>query len=503
MTASTFRTLLAAGGVMIASALAQAPTCTDEVQRSDSADYVRSVRSGVTTAYLNTHTVTFPGFVEVVRDRAATGGHPWDYLRRREDAAALRHFHVPLGLYPAAVATGFAASDKVQRILPLTAAMLACGLVVVVLRRMGAGAVLAGVTGLVLAVNPQYVFAGSGPSPHPWFIFIALVFLERYEAFLETGSRKVLLVAASLLALAFATLELAPALVVAAVLATFAAKPEWLPMVLRPRLWWRALASVGGVFLLVLFLAWPGGILRGGYLVSYGVFAAQALFERGELFPPFTLAGTYVRLFDSSALLVAVSAAGLALLAVSIWRRRAPRAASLFGLYGVVAFVLNMGNGFGNSTYAAEVMVFLLVAAGLGAHYASAGSRTGATAACVVLGLCAFQEIRNGPVKMTPADALEMAVERLPALVPKGATVLVNRYPQTFAAYLPQYRIEQTETESSVRPQFVRLAGDPAYVLLDVGPLGAQALGVVREHYSEIARFKSHKGASDLVLWRR
>ena len=294
----------------------------------------------------------------------------------------------------------------------------------------------------------------------------------------------------------------------AAVPATFIARPEWLRLVFRPRLWWRHLAAACAVFLLTLFLVWPGGILRGGYLVSYGVFAAQAPFKRGELFPPLTLAGMYQRLFDSSAFLVVVCAAGMVLLGGLIWRRRAPATACLFGLYALVSFGLNAGNGFVNSTYAAEVIVFLLLTAGLGKHYAI-GSATpryrpvAAIAGCLVVGLCAAQELRNGPVRTTPADALATAVKRVPSLVPRGATVLVNRNPQTFAAYLPQYRIEQTEAESSLRPQSARFAGTPDYVLLDLGPINAKILGSLREHYYEVARFKSNRGAGDLVLWCR
>jgi hypothetical protein len=493
---------------MLASAVVRAPLCTGELQRSDSADYLRAVRGGALGTYLDTDSASFPRFVSLMRDRALTGGHPWEYLSRRSDATALRHFHVPLGFYASAIAASYGASDRIHRMLPVFAGVALCGLVVLLMRRLGAGILLSAVTALAISVNGRFAATTAALSPHPWYILAAFVFLERYAAWLETGGRKLLLVSITALAVAFASMELAPALVLAAVPATFLAHPEWLRLALQPRRWWRDAVAAGGVFLAILFVAWPGGILRGGYLVSYATFVAQALFKRGEMFLPLTWAGMYQRLFDSSAPLVALSVAGLILSAVLVARRRAPGSVSVFGLYAAAAFVLNAGNGFMNSTYAAEVIVFLLLAAGIAVHYGSASfaprARTAAAlAGCLLIGLCAVEEFRGGPVHASPADALELAVKNLPSLVPGGTTVLVNRNPQTFAAYLPGYKIEATAAESSTQPSSPRLAGTPDYLVLDLGPLAANTVDTIATYYREVARFQSRKGGGDIVVWRR
>jgi hypothetical protein len=413
-----------------------------------------------------------------------------------------------LGFYPNALAASHTSSDRIHRVIAAAAGVLLSGLVVLVMRRLGAGIVLSGVTALAIAVNPRFIAATTCFTPHPWFLLAALVFLDRYEGFLETGRSRLLLLSVAVLAIAFATMELAPGLLLAAVPATFIARPEWLRLTLRPRTWWRNFLAALAVFFLALFLAWPGGILRGGYLVSYTVFAAQAIFQREEMFPALTLAGVYKRLFDSNVLPIAMSVAGILLLAALVWRRRAPGRASLWGLYALAAFGLNAGNGFGSSTYAAQVMVFLLLAVGLGIHYGIQSSppryqTIAALAGCALMGLCAAQELWHGPVWPAPADALESAVKGLPSLVPSGATVLVSRDSETYAAYLPQYRIEPTETVSTTRPRYPGWAKTPDYLLLDIGPLSTKAVDAVREHYIELARFKSARGASDLVLWRR
>jgi hypothetical protein len=508
MTTARLQTLLAAAGIVLVSALVEAPLCSNELQRSDSADYLRAVRGGALGTYLDTNSVTFPRFVSVIRDRALTDGHPWEYLSRRSDAAALRHFHVPVGFYASAIAASYDASERIHRILPAVTGVVLCGLVVLLMRRLGAGIFLSVAAALVIAVNARFAATVPVLSPHPWYILAAFVFLVCFAAWLETSRRRLLLISMAALAVAFASMELAPALVLAALPATFIAHPEWLRAALQPRRWWRDAAVAGAVFAAVLFVAWPGGVLRGGYLVSYAAFVAQALFKRGEMFLPLTWGGMYQRLFDSNPILVAVSVGGLFLSAVLVARRRAPGSVSVFGLYAAAALVLNAGNGFTNSSYAAEAIVFLLLTAGIAAHYwarsLAPGAQAGAAlAGCLLIGLCAVQEFRNGPVRVSPADALELAVRSLPSLVPGGTTVLVNRSPQTYAAYLPGYRIEATTAESSTLPSSPRLAGTPDYLVLDVGPLGAKNVDTIATYYCEVARFQSRKGGSDIVLWRR
>jgi len=376
------------------------------------------------------------------------------------------------------------------------------------MRRLGVGIALSVLTALAIAANPRFLAMTTGFSPHPWYVLAALVFLDRYAAWLGKGGRPRLLAAAAALGLAFASIELAPALVLAAVAAALVAHPEWRRTAFEPRRWWRDGVAAAAVFLAVLFALWPGGILRGGYLVSYAAFIAQALFKRGEMFLPLTPAGMYERLFDSSALLLGVCAAGLVLLAAMVASRRAPAGVSVFGLYAVAALVLNGGNGFTNSTYAAEAIGFLLVTAGIAAQYASRseGPRVqgrAAFAACLLMGLCAVGELRHGPVYTAPSDALALAVRNLPSLVPGGATVLVNRNPQTFAAYLPGYRIEATVAESSTQPGSPPLAGRPDHLALDVGPLGNREVSSIAARYREVARFQSKQGGSDIVVWRR
>ena len=468
------QTLLATAGVMLVSALVRAPLWTNDLQRSDSADYLRAVRDGAHgRTYLDTNSVSFARFVSLMRDRALTAGHPWEYLSRRSDATALRHFHVPLGFYASAVAASYRASDRIHRILPVFAGVALCGLVVLLMRRLGAGILLSVVTARDLRERP--VRRDDGRSVAPSLVQNGcFVFLERYAAWLETGGRKLLLTSVAL-AVAFASMELAPALVLAAVPATFIAHPEWLRLALQPRRWWRDAVAAGVVFLGILVVAWPGGILRGGYLVSYATFVAQALFKRGEMFLPLTWGGMYQRLFDSIAHPGSAVRRGLDPV-------RRPVGAPA-GAGERVRFRSLCGGGVrpecGQRLHEQHLRrggdCLPAARGGIAIHHGSESfaprARTAAAVTgCLLIGFCAVEEFRSGPVHTSPADALELAVKSLPSLVPGGTTVLVNRNPQTFAAYLPGYRIEATAAESSAQPGSPRLAGTPDYLVLDLGP---------------------------------
>jgi hypothetical protein len=467
------------------------PLCSDDYLRSDAADYLRAVQSGFIPSYLDLESTTFMDAVRLFMNKTGPGAYPWDHLYRQGDASALRHFHVPASLYPHAIAAAHKASNRTHRLIAAAIGSVTCGMTAAYLLQAGVSPLFAIGVGAVLAVNPVFVQATTDVSPHPAFLLVSISFLFAFSRFLREGSHTALATSGVLLGIAVAILELSPALIVAAALAYLYTR--WRGAVHYPRPA-RLLIITAATGLAAALIAWPGGFTRGGYLTAYGVFAAQALFRRNELFgsrPGWQI--IYDRLFQNDALLAAACVAGVAGLAILVWRKRIGPDIALFALYTVIAFLLNFGNGFRNATYASEVVVFAIIAAGVFfSHiYNFAYGWPKRAVPAVYMGLIVISSARSvprAPGEHAP-DAVAQAIQTLPAIVPSNTTLLVNSDREVYAAYLPQFHFEATDQASSMVPRPLQRSREFQYLIVDESQLAPHALKHVNERYSELMRF--------------
>lgn len=283
------------GALLLAMSFALAiriPFCTNQLLLSDAADYVHAVQSGFWDTYVDSGSVTFLEMVKLYRDQTGVGRHLWDHLTRINDSAALRHFHVPVSYYAPAIAATHDWPPRAYRVMSAIVAVLTVGLVLIGLTRLGMDLALATMTAVLLGAAPVYVRTTTDLSPHPYFILFACAFLFTASMWAQERRRRYLVAAAVMLALASASLELAPGLIVAVIAATLIAGravPVRAP----------GLGAAVAVFVIALVVLWPGGVLRGGYLKSYTVLVAQAATQRDELYGPLSLLGVYRSLFGA------------------------------------------------------------------------------------------------------------------------------------------------------------------------------------------------------------
>ena len=102
---------------------------TDVLFGTDEADYARAMAYGPAAAYLGTHERSGLSFLRsVVDDYRATGwARPFKHDWESGDAAGLRHYHPPVGLYPVATMIASGISDeRTLRKVPAMESALAC-----------------------------------------------------------------------------------------------------------------------------------------------------------------------------------------------------------------------------------------------------------------------------------------------------------------------------------------------------------------------------------------
>ncbi len=471
--------------VLTFASLLRIPMCTDAVLTSDAADYLRSVRPGFSAIYLERSSVSISEFIAAYRD-PSIGSHLWDYLYRRNDLSALRHFHVPGSFYAHAFIAAANGRNLPHRFLPALIGVLTCLALAWGLLASGYSLALALTAGILVGVLPQFILTTTDFSPHSQYIFLTCTFLLLCAAALRRRSFPLAVVAAVVLGLAVCTLELAPVLVVTLVIGAVVLRNLLPPFRLYPAI------LLLLVFAVSCFIVWPGGFLRGGYLKAYGVFLAQALLKRDEMFGPLTLESVYARLFNADPLLLLFILGGIACLVWQIARGRRQAEGVFFGIYALVAFVLNLGNRFSNDTYASEVLVFAVVAALLGIDGAVrrlpfSAKALLASGAVLLMAATAGKAMDTIHRHANRDNAISNAILWLPKCIPQGATVVANRHAESFAAYLPRYYFEPTESAGTIRPRATAGVKTVEYIAADRARLKDSDLAELREQFAECA----------------
>ena len=329
---------------------------------------MRAVRSGFLSVYTESESVTLPHLVRLMQEPEVKA-HPMDYLTRAGDPWALRHYHVPLSFYPGAILAGAHASNRAFRVASVIVAIITSIVLFFLLIRSGVGPGFSSLIVLLITTNPCFIATSIDFSPHIWFLLCASTVLFMFARFLETERKSDFFVSCIALACTTASMELSLGLLPAALCALVLSKPWWVRAALHKRIWLKWMAQAIGVYLATCFVLWPAGFIYGGYVKSYGVFVSLALFKRSGMYGPSTPASIYARLFGSNPALVSLVVLGICAGIVLISRGRAPKSFSLFLVYSMLAFVLNIGTAFLNKTYAADTIFFLLITVGLALHY--------------------------------------------------------------------------------------------------------------------------------------
>ncbi len=460
-------------GVLFAVALlARIPLCTNDLFISDAADYVRASRSSLPTLYFDSDSLSASRFIARYRESASFRSHPWGLLYQQNDGAALRHFHVPVGFYLPALSEHAGWDRHAQRIIVALSSAATAALCFWIVSSAGVSITIAVAASLFLCFSPVMTLAGTALSPHALFSLAAIAAMYLFCQWLDTNRKSALAAFSLALGLAVGVLELSPLLVLS-VMCTFAI---WMVRT-RSRLFSPVTqgSAVGMLAAaLVAVIAWPGGLLRGGYLLSYGVFVFQGIFRSGVYFQQRNSISSIYRLGDGW-----LPGFGLVLLlAVAIYtavRKSESIAPAGFTVFSTLLFMQGLANGFRNPTYASHAVFAISVAGALAWQELSQhGRRLGRPLGLAVLALFAVLDLSAlaGWLRLSPAtefhDARRVAgaIAQLDRNFPAGTTFVVTDDSQAFITYAPKFHFYGSESVSSSAPE-TWVKPDRYYLLFD------------------------------------
>lgn len=466
----------------------------------DSADYVRASEAAFFPTWLNTNSAS-PIELFRLRIEPSFRSHPWDYLYMAKDNAALRHFHGPVSFYALHFVRDFTTSARPERLLMSYVTSLTCALIVLVLAYLSVPLPLAAILALLAGVQSRYTEVSVDPSPHAWYMLFALCFLYFFARYLLTLRHRELYLAAAFFAVAFATLEFSVELIASVPLILFLillfAKrplPPW-PAV------WKPAGNAGALFLLITFLLWPGGWLRGGYFETYGILSATVVFKNHTAFGEKLTAGSiYQALFNGHAiffLLTGLCVIGIAILLV---RRRLSISTIVFASYSLAAFGLGIADHFRLNTYVSEYLLFLIATTGLvfvdlgcAFFHKTRSRQIFLLLFAGVITVGCYQEWRQRESAMAFRPWLTPILSGISEKVPSGETLLATDNWEALWLYLPQYRFEPTEAKNSSEPRSKWRATRIRYYIFDgavSAPTGSHPLAV----------YSTYPGRTE-VLW--
>ncbi len=469
------------------------PFCTAEIFTYDAADYSRAIRAGVLPQYLASDSATLPEFIKRRRSDPKFETHAWGYLYQENDGAALRHFHVPLGFYLPALLHDGGVNERGQRVGVAVVSAVTVSVAFLIVAASAVPLWLAVLTGLFAASSPVLILAGTNISPHPWFTLFSIVALYSFCRWLDTSGARWMTLFAVTLAASIASLELAPILVITVLgtgacvgLTRFRDRVPLFPL----RQCGLCAAWLAGS----LAVLWPGGWLRGGYVMSYGVFVFQGLFRSAVYFHRRDLFSTIARLGNHPVAGWALAA----LLLAAVWRAWRGRRNSIlvaFTIYASLLLAQGFGNGFTNPTYASHAVLTIAIASALSFPRnlpAGAVMRWGPVFVLAILtgaGLLRLlgpdaEEVRGESRRVTGV------INQLKQAYPRQSAFVVTQDVAPFLAYAPEFRFYPAKLATSSLPK-PWISPGPYRLLVDTdggailprvplcpGPLGAYHFAV-------------------------
>jgi hypothetical protein len=395
---------------------------------TDEADYVRALSNGLVANYLGTNERSGVQFVrEVAVEYKATGwARPFQEDWEKHDAAGLRHYHPPLGLYPMAALAGAGLRDeRTLRLIPLVLGVLTClcaGLLASLMADGRSRFASALIAGLLVASSPYHVAASTELSFHVAFGLLSTLTLVCLV--MTSGTRHIGWWCAASASFALTILTV----------------PYWL-ILLPPYLWvgWstirrtagatRAALSALGAAVGALVVAWPP-------FLAHAAFVKPLMMYGGIILKPLpgtaTTSSWLTQLGLTHWLTIVCVATGLAGL---LWSRsRVPRSWIPAALFCAGFIVVNVRVAHMKPLYGSDLIAPLSALAAASA--ASLGPVPQSVVVVAALGVSLYARISTGRQDSTPPwrsemDALSHSLSGARVLVtPRPAGAIVAYYAQ-------------------------------------------------------------------------
>ena len=463
--------------------------CSDVLFSSDAADYVRGAKIGFAASYFETRSVGLWGSVRIMEQYPAARLHLWDFLEQQGDAAVNRHWHVAPGLYGAAIALQFGAANRTYRLIMAATGAIAIGAMLIGLRLAGVHFLLALATSALATLSPSVVYASSTLTPHAQFLVALIASGFALAHYLERGDRAWGIATGVALGFAVATCELSIMvcgafgliLVWRAFRAGLKSTLNLLPI--------PAVALLGTAILL-----WPGGVVRGSYVLSYGVEVLRALFRAGDFADVSPSVGAILTRGAQGSLLVVLAFVVMAIAALILeLTGNANLHIQVFSCLVLAFWAQGMVNRFKNLTYAAHfiVLVWILLAL-ISQQWATLGSGRARYAVPAVV--CAMYLLLAIPASRWPlASARVTEEERMHAaraqetialadrIIPPGATILGNCHSEIWDLYLPQNVVQHSTSALNLQPRPWIKMPDDYWIIADPLCLSSEWRGRLSE----------------------
>jgi hypothetical protein len=266
---------------------------------------------------------------------------------------------------------------------------------------------------------------------------------------------------------------------------------------------------------------WPGGILRGSYILSYGVFTFQALFRRELYFGAVEPVVSIMRGAQGSLLIVLVMfILGGAVLILYLTRRSNPNI-QVFSWLTLGFLCQGLLNRFQNPTYAAHFIVLAWILFALtGQQWINVSvekgriailAGVGCTLALAILAASRWPaaSARANDERRIVADHAEQFIALATDAIPVYATVLTNNEHEIWQLYLPKERIEQSIDKTTLHPRPWVTLPDDYWIIADplvlstdwnkrlnAVPSSGSAGGLVLSHIQESSVWNMNTGVT-------
>jgi len=250
----------------------------------DEADYMFAASRGFLANSADSPSLSLAQFVRMGLSRGGDPSQKSDLsvlIRDSGDMNAYRHWHGPL-FYDGLALAPADASEHFVRVLALAAPLL--GLAVIFLGCLWLwpdpqGTLAAVISSLLFLWSPA-VIKTTEIAPHLLFAAVCLAALFATAKFRESGKRSHWYAALALCGVAFCTMELAFALIVAVLICGHLERERLLHGAGGADGWvglaWRSIAA----FIAPVLVLWPGGLLKLNFIKSYLFMAYLAVFRK-------------------------------------------------------------------------------------------------------------------------------------------------------------------------------------------------------------------------------
>jgi hypothetical protein len=351
----------------------------------DESDYMYAAKQGFAINYLDRTSIPFRQFIELgmnqgegSKNRASLS----EFIRTSNDINIFRHFHGPAYFYYLMPISHLEAGGEFAARYASAMVLLLTAVFVFFLLQKLEGGTWASALGALLAAflicaNQANIQTATQITPHGMYTLFSAVSLLLVCIWLKTGDAKFFYGAAASGALSLLSVEYAVLLIGVQVIALL-----WWTKTTKPgkRIFWRMTLYALAIYLGVVLLVWPGGILKLGLLRNYAFFGYYAIVRSWEYGSASLSQAWSARFQTASVEIILILIAGIYLFA------KAKKFSYLFPipLYAILIIATTLRNADPSPQYYSSILPPLLALVGIAFSEALRGFKT--MPAKVVLG---------------------------------------------------------------------------------------------------------------------